>query len=639
MPNTPPRGTDGGTPPLRTLPERPSLEQLRKQAKGLLSDAQRGDANALARIKAATQQAAADGVLLAHAQLTIAREYGFAHWPKLVEHVQGIVGGGAFVLRPLIRPVELTSGLSWELADGTRAPTDDVFSMFVAAREGDFRTIRRLTEQAPALATVLYNYTPPIHFAAREGHRDIVEYLLNHGADVAYTSYPFKESLLMFAEDRGHADVALLLRQRLARRFSIASSTRVIIEAAERGDLTAVEAELQREPTLAHAANETGDTALHHAAKRGHLHIVRALIAAGANVDATRGDGYRPIHDALMPNWFFPVESVARNAIADLLLAHGARNTVFIAALRGDDQYVRTAVARDRTLANFEDTCHHRVLSAAVRCENLQLTRFLLAHGADPNLPEEGSARGLSLWIAVNDRRHDIVRELLAHGADPNAVVESSGTPMSHAESKDVELAALLAQHGGRRHEPTAHDKVAQLARAGQLTEAEELLRKDSSWIHDDVRWGDGILAGPANEGRHDIIALLLKYGARIPTVSKWAPEYYFKHAATAAFLLENGMNANHMNWHRFTLLHHMAAKGEIEKARLLLDHGADINAIDDEYRSTPLGVAARSGQRTMVEFLLSRGADVAAAGAPWAVPVSWAERKGYGDLLEMLQR
>ena len=45
-------------------------------------------------------------------------------------------------------------------------------------------------------------------------------------------------------------------------------------------------------------------------------------------------------------------------------------------------------------------------------------------------------------------------------------------------------------------------------------------------------------------------------------------------------------------------------------KARLLLDHGADINTIDEEYRSTPLGCAARRGQKEMVELLLERGAD-----------------------------
>jgi ankyrin repeat protein len=131
---------------------------------------------------------------------------------------------------------------------------------------------------------------------------------------------------------------------------------------------------------------------------------------------------------------------------------------------------------------------------------------------------------------------------------------------------------------------------------------------------------------------------MLMRLGARVPPVSKWAPYYYFKHEATAAFLLEQGMDPDHMNWHRFTLLHHMAAEGELAKAKLLLAHGVDVDAIDDEYRSTPLGVAARRGQGAMVELLLEGGADPVAAGASWAVPLAWAERKGHGKVADMLR-
>jgi ankyrin repeat protein len=96
-------------------------------------------------------------------------------------------------------------------------------------------------------------------------------------------------------------------------------------------------------------------------------------------------------------------------------------------------------------------------------------------------------------------------------------------------------------------------------------------------------------------------------------------------------------MDPNHMNWHRFTLLHHMAAEGEMAKACLLLDHGAAIDAIDDEYLSTPLGVAARRGQQAMVDLLLERGANATAAGAPWAVPRLWAQKKGHQHLVPLL--
>ena len=149
----------------------------------------------------------------------------------------------------------------------------------------------------------------------------------------------------------------------------------------------------------------------------------------------------------------------------------------------------------------------------------------------------------------------------------------------------------------------------------------------------------EGILSGPANRRQHQMLELLVSYGARVPDVSKWGRAYYFKHADVAAFLLKNGMNPNHMNCHHTTLLHDMAWEGDRRKAALLLDHGAGIDAVDEEFRSTPLGIAARSGQRSIVELLIERGADVTKAAAPWATPLAWARRKGHSRIELILQK
>jgi ankyrin repeat protein len=79
-----------------------------------------------------------------------------------------------------------------------------------------------------------------------------------------------------------------------------------------------------------------------------------------------------------------------------------------------------------------------------------------------------------------------------------------------------------------------------------------------------------------------------------------------------------------------------MAQDGDLEKARLLLDHGADINAVDEEYRSTPLGLAARWGHREMVALLLERGADPIKSGASWSTPLAWARKKGHAEIASM---
>jgi ankyrin repeat protein len=628
--------------PTSRLPARPSLEQLRKQAKELLRAAHAGDDDGAARLRAVErkdqERRDPQHAILADAQLAVAREYGFPSWERLVHHVRELTGDESF-LKPLYRPASLRGDRPFVLADGTVASMDDVFRMFVAARDGDASAVKSMVARSSALAVVEYNYTPPLHFAVREGHLGIVELLIDRGADVGgYRSYPFGDAFLTLAEDHEHHDVAELLRRRLSQQFTLRAGTREIIDAAQAGDLGRVRAELARDATLARASNETGDTALHRAAHNCRLDIVQLLLDAGADPDAIRGDGYRPIHLALMPNFIVGAPRDHCRSIADALLARGARYTMFIAALRGDHEHIREQLRRDRALANDEDTCHHRPISAAARRNDLELVRLLLDHGADPSLPEEGAPRGHALWTAVYERRLEMARLLLEHGADPNGMVESSGTPMMMAEGR-AELWTLLASFGGDTGESrTARGELGELIKHRRFADVERLVRERPDLL-DDEAWheDEGILMGPASAGDHEVLALLLRLGARVPLVTKWAPYYYFKHEATAKFLLEHGMNPNHMNWHRVTLLHHMAAKGELAKAKLLVDHGADIDALDEEYRSTPLGVAARSGQRDVVKFLLERGADPELAGAPWATPLAWARKKGQSDVAAVL--
>ena len=143
----------------------------------------------------------------------------------------------------------------------------------------------------------------------------------------------------------------------------------------------------------------------------------------------------------------------------------------------------------------------------------------------------------------------------------------------------------------------------------------------------------------PANRRNRPMLELLLRHGARVPDMTKWGRTYYFKHYEIAVFLMEHGMNPNHMNCHRTTLLHDMAQEGNLEKARLLLDRGAAIDAVDQEFRSTPLGLAARWGQRAMVAFLLDRGADPNLSLAAWATPLAWARKKGHADIAAELRK
>ncbi|HET9479471.1 MAG TPA: hypothetical protein VFO72_09005 [Pyrinomonadaceae bacterium] len=68
------------------LPNRPSLDQLRKQAKELLRQLRSGDPSAAERLR--KHKANVSDPILADSQFVLAREHGFESWPRLVHYIQ-----------------------------------------------------------------------------------------------------------------------------------------------------------------------------------------------------------------------------------------------------------------------------------------------------------------------------------------------------------------------------------------------------------------------------------------------------------------------------------------------------------------------------------------------------------------------
>lgn len=257
-------------------------------------------------------------------------------------------------------------------------------------------------------------------------------------------------------------------------------------------------------------------------------------------------------------------------------------------------------------------------LHLAVREGHLELVEFLIARGAfDPGYRTHPFLD--PLVDLAKERGFDEIREVLEH-VDPALTHEWGDTGAIDYE-KDEAQTRFQELVNDRRHEEVA----------AMLKERPALALDQTAF------WGEGLLAMPAKDADHRLLELLMDHGARCPDISKWGARYYFKHYDTAKFLLQKDMNPNHRNWREFTLLHDMAHVGDVPKARLLLDYGADVNYVDDEYRSTPLGYAARWGHREMVELLLAHGADPNKSGAPWSTPLAWAQKKGHREIERLL--
>jgi hypothetical protein len=209
------------------------LRQLRSQAKELLKAARAGDADALARIEAVS-----DRLMLAAAQLAVAREYGFGSWARLkveVERRDLLNRRDLAGLRRLIdeRP-ELAAEKLEHWCDHPRGATPLGY-------------VAMLRFDAPRLGL------PPVE----AGTEAVARMLVAAGAPVEGDADD-RETPLITAASYGDAAVA-----------------QVLIDAGADVDAAAAE----------DAGGVPGGTALLHAAVFGNTDVVDVLVAAGARID------------------------------------------------------------------------------------------------------------------------------------------------------------------------------------------------------------------------------------------------------------------------------------------------------------------------------------------------------------------
>jgi ankyrin repeat protein len=540
-------------------------------------------------------------------------------------------------IQRMIQPEALKKNepLKWSPGTGT-----DVWEMFCACITGDVEAVKRLLHKDPALVRGAHAYRRPIYFAVRENQVEVAAFLLEHGADPVDAGGD--DNLLDIARDRGHAETLKLLESKLPGALGVSPKGEDIAVAIRERDLAKVRQLLDASPELVHAADLGSNQPIHWAVMSRQIDIIDELLARGADINAQRFNGARPIQltngDYDYRGWRDVPEDVAttpREVLAHLR-ARGAYCDICTAAYIGDLERVRELLDEDPSLANRPSdyvtyyACSGTPLRNAAAGGYIEIVRLLLERGADPNLPEEGIApRGHALHSAVCNGHMEIVKLLLEKGAYPNVEIESSADTLSAAIARSNQpMIELLCSYGAAR-------PVHLLAHCGDVQTAAAVFAADPALADD-----PGALA-TAGEGHEPFVRLMLHYQ---PDLAKRISEPRWGVGAKTRelneLLFEHGMDPSHPDWMRVTPLHRFAMKGELEKAALFLDHGADLNARDEELCSTPLGWAAKYGKTLMVELLLSRGATPNLPDdPPWATPLAWATRRGHNEIVALLKR
>jgi ankyrin repeat protein len=514
-------------PPRRHLPDRPSLEQLRKQAKDHLD----------------TLRAADPSTTLSAAQHALAREYGFDSWPRLVHHVEFVRPQGR-----MLQPAELKSDatLLWSAGRGT-----DVWALIQACVAGDLKAARVLIARDPSLARAHYQYRKPLYFAVRENRVDVARFLLEH--DRNPLDLWVDDDPLEIARDRGYAEMEQMLADTLETKLNASPKGEPIAAALREHDVKRMRELLDREPELLASGDRRSNQPIHWATMTRQLDAIDELLRRGADINARRVDGGRPIHLTNGDYFYRGWRDVPSNwpTTPAQVMAHLKSRGAFIdlptACHTGDIERVRELLREDPSRANrVGDNLGYYLgagapLANAAAVGRMDIVELLLEHGADPNLPEEQIApKGKALYSAVFNGHYEIAKLLLERGAFPNPPVESSGDALwiSREWRPDKRMEQLLVSHGAKPWPDAAEEdwptnahnwlRITPLhhaARRGDLKEAKKLLDAGADVMARDEHLRSTPLAWAAKYGQLEMVRFLLESGApkSLPDDPGWA--------------------------------------------------------------------------------------------------------------------
>ncbi|KAM0517558.1 hypothetical protein ACHAPS_008124 [Verticillium nonalfalfae] len=259
-------------------------------------------------------------------------------------------------------------------------------------------------------------------------------------------------------------------------------------------------------------------------------------------------------------------------------------------------------------------------LSVALSGPHLEATKVLVDAKADILAVGKKGARPLTVACLVGDP--EIVRLLIEKGAEIEAQDENGVTALQGATDWGrLKAVEVMLAHGADHSYGQTDDKEA-----------------------NSTTWKPIVQASQNNYAK--IVALLLSKGADANANGPSGCALYLAarggHVDVCKMLLENGAVANVSTTEFASPLSVAVETGKLELVQLLLDHGAEIEAVfkgtgDDDTKDTPLTIAARQGLTEIVELLLERGANPNHYEGDLDPPLYLASWRGHVLIVKML--
>ncbi|XP_023848858.1 poly [ADP-ribose] polymerase tankyrase-2 isoform X2 [Salvelinus sp. IW2-2015] len=439
---------------------------------------------------------------------------------------------------------------------GSGEPNREIFE---ACRNGDVERVRRLvTPENVNSRDTAGRKSTPLHFAAGFGRRDVVDYLLQNGANVHARDEGGLVSLHN-ACSFGHSEVVNLLLHHGAD---------------------------------ANSRDNWSFTPLHEAAIKGKSDVCIVLLQHGAEPTIRNTDGRTAL-------------DLAEASTKAVLTGEYRKDDLLESARSGIEDKLMALLTPLNVNCHASDGRKSSPLHLAAGYNRVKTVQLLLKHGADVHAKDKGDL--VPLHNACSYGHYEVTEILVKQGACVNAMDLWQFTPLHEAASKNrVDVCSLLVSYGADPTFLNCHNQSAiDLSPTSQLKERLAYEFRGHALLQA-AREADL----PRLKKHLSPETMTFKHPLTHETALHCAATSpYPKRKQVCEFLLRKGANVNEKTKDFLTPLHLASEKSHNDIIEVLVRHEAKVNALDN-LGQTALHLAAHCGHLQTCRLLLKSGCD-----------------------------